>query len=277
MLGIGIKTIACDPDNSFLPDMVDLERVLESGVRALSLVTPCNPTGAVYPPDMLTEIYRLCRKHDCWLILDETYRDFLPDTSEPPHRLLSEPNWQDGLVVAYSFSKSYCIPGHRMGAITASAKVVEQVAKIMDNLQICAPRSPQAAVSPAPFRRLRTGLRSQPHRDRHPRPAALKDVMSRLNDWNIAAIGAYFAYVRHPFADVGSEAVAKSLALDAGVACLPGAYFGEGQERYLRFAFANCDAPTIRMLEERLPAWEISGGSESGVKPFDANIPCPAP
>ena len=255
MLGIGIKTIACDPDNSFLPVMADLERVLESGVRALSLVTPCNPTGAVYPPDMLSEIYRLCRKHDCWLILDETYRDFLPDTSEPPHRLLSEPDWQDGLVVAYSFSKSYCIPGHRMGAITASAKVVEQVAKIMDNLQICAPRSPQAALARAipALKDWREANRAEIAT----RAAALKDVMSRLNDWNIAAIGAYFAYVRHPFADIGSEAVAKSLALDAGVACLPGAYFGEGQERYLRFAFANCDAPTIRMLEERLRGFRV--------------------
>jgi aspartate/methionine/tyrosine aminotransferase len=142
-----------------------------------------------------------------------------------------------------------------MGAITASAKVVEQVAKIMDNLQICAPRSPQAALARAipALKDWREANRAEIAA----RAAALKDVMSRLNDWNIAAIGAYFAYVRHPFADVGSEAVAKSLALDAGVACLPGAYFGEGQERYLRFAFANCDAPTIRMLEERLRGFRV--------------------
>ncbi|MBB3963554.1 aspartate/methionine/tyrosine aminotransferase [Rhizobium metallidurans] len=65
-------------------------------------------------------------------------------------------------------------------------------------------------------------------------------------------LGAYFAFIRHPFEDLSSSAVAERLAREAGVVCLPGSYFGQGQERYLRLAFANADAVSIGRLVERL-------------------------
>ena len=58
-----------------------VERALTPGVRALALVTPNNPTGAVYPPEQLKAIFDVCRANGLWLILDETYRDFLPEGS----------------------------------------------------------------------------------------------------------------------------------------------------------------------------------------------------
>ena len=253
MLGISSVPVACDA--GFLPDLDAVEKVLTSGVRALVLVTPNNPTGAVYPPALLENIFERCRQHDAWLIIDETYRDFLPSDGGAPHGLLSIPGWEKNLALTYSFSKAYCIPGHRLGAITAGAEMVDQVAKVMDNLQICAPRSPQVAVAKA------IPALAQWRRDNNAeiarRVAAMKDVMSRLPAWEISAIGAYFAYVKHPFRGVRSELVAEKLAREAGVACLPGAYFGEGQEEYLRFAFANADAPTLLRLEERLKDFSL--------------------
>jgi aspartate/methionine/tyrosine aminotransferase len=83
--------------------------------------------------------------------------------------------------------------------------------------------------------------------------------MRRLPQWKLQAAGAYFAYVRHPFRDIESQFVAEKLAKLAGIVCLPGDYFGEGQESYLRFAFANADVPTILKLEERLSGFELPG------------------
>ena len=161
-----------------------------------------------------------------------------------------EAGWEDRLIGLYSFSKSFCIPGHRLGAITAGAKAVEQIAKIMDNLQICAPRAAQAAVARAlpMLADWREGNRQEIGR----RAEALKAALAQVPDWRIDAIGAYFAFVRHPFPSLDSAAVAERLAKQAGVVCIPGMYFGEGQEHYLRFAFANADVPTIALLEERL-------------------------
>jgi aspartate/methionine/tyrosine aminotransferase len=255
MLGIRAVPVACDAENGFLPNMEAVRTVVASGVKALVLVTPNNPTGAVYPAGLLREAFELCRQNDIWLILDETYRDFLPAGSDRPHDLLGTPGWENNLALIYSFSKSYCIPGHRLGAITAGADMVHQLAKVTDNMQICAPRVPQGAVTKAipGLVEWRRGNNDEIAK----RAAALREVMSRLPAWKLDALGAYFAYVRHPFTGVRSEVVAEKLAREAGVVCLPGVYFGEGQENHLRFAFANADAPTILMLEQRLRDFSI--------------------
>ena len=257
MLGIDVELAPCDAGSGFLPEVDTIASALRPGIRALALVSPNNPTGAVYPADLLQRIYEVCRTNGTWLILDETYRDFLPDAAVAPHRLLQSKGWQDGFIGLYSFSKSFCIPGHRLGAITAGPAVIQQVTKIMDNLQICAPRSAQAAVARAIQALAEWRLANRA--EITARATALRHVMGRLPQWKLQAIGAYFAYVRHPFPDIDPQFVAEKLAKLAGVVCLPGDYFGEGQESYLRFAFANADVQTIEKLEERLAGFALPG------------------
>lgn len=255
MLGVGTALISCDPERSFLPDPAEVDKALVEGVKAVVLVTPNNPTGAVYPAPLLREIFDICRRKGVWLVLDETYRDFLPEGSERPHDLFSIPGWEDTLIQLYSFSKSFCIPGHRLGAIAAGPDVIEQVTKVMDNLQICAPRAAQAALAKAipALDDWRADNRAEIMR----RTDALKAVMTELPEWRMEAVGAYFAFIRHPFDGVSSAWVAERLAKDAGVVCLPGVYFGPGQEPFLRFAFANANAETIGKLKDRLAMFSL--------------------
>lgn len=250
MLGVKVRLAPCDPDNGFQPDLAAIEAAMTPDVRALVLVSPNNPTGAVYSPELLSAVFDLCRARGVWLILDETYRDFLPEAGVRPHGLFDKEGWQATLIGLYSFSKAFCIPGHRLGAITASPAVVEQVAKVMDNVQICPPRSAQAAVAEA--LPLLSDWREENRLEIARRAAALKETMEGLNGWSIGAVGAYFSFIRHPFSEETSTEVAERLAKEAGILCLPGSYFGPGQERYLRFAFANAGAPTIGLLRQRL-------------------------
>lgn len=255
MMGIKTAFVACSAENGFLPEVSALEKAMVPGVKALALVSPNNPTGAIYPPDLIEAIFKLCRDKGVWLILDETYRDFLPEAGTLPHGLFSMAGWEETLIGLYSFSKSFCIPGHRLGAITAGASVIGEVAKIMDNLQICAPRAAQGAVTEA--LPLLVDWREENRQEIGRRAEALKAVMRGLNDWKLDAIGAYFAFVRHPFAGRSSVEVAEQLARKAGITCIPGGYFGAGQQDYLRFAFANADVPTIALLEERLKNFSL--------------------
>ncbi|MFS8049440.1 aminotransferase [Rhizobium sp. BR 314] len=250
MLGIGSVLVECDAENGFLPKMSSVEAALADGVKALVIVSPNNPTGAIYSPDLLDSLYALCRKHGAWLVLDETYRDFLDEGSTPPHGLLSQMDWNERLVLLYSFSKSLCIPGHRLGAITASPEVIQEISKVMDNMQICAPRAVQHAVSEAlpKLASWRAANRAEIAR----RAKALTEVFAAAPEWSIAAIGAYFAFIKHPFEGQASTEIAERLASTAGVISIPGAFFGEGNDAYLRFAFANADVVTIRQLNTRL-------------------------
>jgi len=248
MLGIGTRFVDCRPEDGFLPDIEAVRAALTPDVRAFAIVSPNNPTGCVYPPALLDAIFEACREAGVWLILDETYRDFAP--AEGRHVLLSRPDWRDGLILLYSFSKSFCIPGHRLGAVVAGERAIGAIAKVMDNLQICAPRAAQIALARSiePLADWRATNREEIGR----RADALRATLAEVPGWEIGAMGAYFAYLRHPFAGRSSVDVAKRLAKDAGVSCLPGSFFGTGQEGYLRLAFANIGSDAIGSLGARL-------------------------
>ncbi|MBB4066376.1 aminotransferase [Gellertiella hungarica] len=256
MLGMKVRQIACPPENGFVPTVEAVRAAIDPSVKALCLVTPNNPTGAIYPAPLLEAIFDICRENGTWLILDETYRDFLPAAIDRPHGLFGREGWEDTLIGLYSFSKSFCIPGQRMGAITASPAVVAQVAKVMDNLQICAPRAAQAALTKA-IPALK-GWRQDNRAEIDRRAAALKAVMEKAPDWRMDSLGAYFAFVKHPFPGVPAAVVSERLARDAGVLCVPGSYFGKEQDQHLRFAFANADAETIGLIAERLEGFRIN-------------------
>ena len=252
MLGIGIGYVDCSTSNGMLPRPEDIAAKIGPRTRAVAIVSPNNPCGAVYPATLLGEIFELCRERGIWMILDETYRDFMPLNAGRPHDLIGRDGWRDTLVQLYSFSKSYCMPGHRLGAITSGPAMVLELAKIIDNIQICAPRAPQMAV--APMLAALTGWR-QDNRERIAARAALfQQVMTSLDGWELFSTGAYFGYVRHPFKDMASLEVAKRMARDVGVLTIPGTFFGDGQEAFLRFAFANAGRDVIAKLPKRLTA-----------------------
>ena len=69
-------------------------------------------------------------------------------------------------------------------------------------------------------------------------------------------VTAYFAFLRHPF-NVPAATVAEALAVERGVLCLPGSYFGPGNERHLRIAFANADGAAIETLPDRFRGFSM--------------------
>lgn len=252
MLGVGIGYVDCHAENGMLPTPADIDASIGPNTRALAIVSPNNPCGSIYPAGLLTDIFTLCRDRGIWLILDETYRDFLPVPDISPHDLLATDGWQDTLVQLYSFSKSYCMPGHRLGAVTAGSGFVFELAKIIDNIQICAPRAPQMAVTP--MLKDLAGWREENRQCIAARSAIFGEVMSGLDGWELLSTGAYFGYVRHPFAGEASLDVAKRMARESGVLTIPGTFFGDGQEDFLRFAFANAGRDVIAALPDRLSA-----------------------
>jgi aspartate/methionine/tyrosine aminotransferase len=251
MLGIEAAALPCHADKGFVPDAADARPLLRDRVRAIVLVTPNNPTGAIYPAATIAAFRELCAERNIPLILDETYRDFMA-TDAPPHACLAEPDWAKTVVQLYSFSKAYCIPGHRVGAVVADPRMLAETAKIIDTLQICAPRIPQL-VLPWAIEALRD-WREANREEIAQRAAAFTRAIESLDGWSIGSIGAYFAYVAHPFHDRSDTEICAWLAAKRGVLCLPGGYFGPSQEGFLRVAFANVDVSGIEQIPARLTA-----------------------
>jgi aspartate/methionine/tyrosine aminotransferase len=253
MLGIEPRSLPCRAVNGFVPQVEDAEALLDPQVRAIVLVTPNNPTGAVYPPEVIGRFADLCSEKGIHLVLDETYRDFLPPDVSIPHIVLKGDRWRDSVIQLYSFSKAYAIPGHRCGAILADARLTRQVEKILDCLQICPPRTAQPALAEGieGLRPWREENRAEINR----RIDAFRAAIAQLPGWSIDSIGAYFAYLRHPFPGEPSRRVAERLAAERGVLCLPGSFFGPDQDGHLRVAFANVGTEVIAQLPERILGW----------------------
>jgi aspartate/methionine/tyrosine aminotransferase len=250
MLGIETVELPCHAETGFVPDPRDAEPLIDAKVRAIVLVTPNNPTGAIYPAETVRAFAELSARHGIALVVDETYRDFLPPGGARPHDLFAGFDWRRTVVDLYSFSKAYCIPGQRMGAITASRTVLTEIAKIVDCVQICPSRAPQRGLvwgidALAAWRERNRAIILE-------RAEAFRQAIADRDGWSVDSIGAYFAYLRHPFPGKRAAEVASWLATERGVLCLPGSYFGSGQEDHLRVAFANVDVAAIASLPARL-------------------------
>lgn len=220
-----------------IPDPATIEGLITDRTRAILVVSPSNPTGAITPPEIVRELFEIARRHNIALILDETYNEFIPG-GVCPHDLFSEPAWGDHFVHIASFGKTYALTGYRAGLLAASEDFIHHALKAQDTMAVCQPRITQHAV--------KFGIENL---DRW--VAANREMMSRRHDlfrsefmrpdnrFQLTASGAFFAWVRHPFSGYSGRQVAKRIVDEAAILCLPGEVFGPGLEGYLRLAFGN--------------------------------------
>lgn len=250
----GITTVPLATGPGLIPEASSAEALITPRTRAIVLVSPNNPAGVEYPASTLRAFYDLARRHGIALIVDETYRDF---DSRPgaPHDLFADPDWDTTLIQLYSFSKAYRLTGHRVGAITASAARLAEAEKFLDTVAICPNQIGQRAALWG-MNNLGQWLAGE-RAEILDRRAAIEEGFPRLAEkgWRLLGVGAYFAYVEHPFA-LPSDEVARRLVTEAGVLLLPGTMFMPpevpGGDRQLRIAFANINRVGVAELFDRL-------------------------
>ena len=250
MLGVEARHIAAITDAGAWPLVETAASAIDAKTRAIVLCSPNNPTGSIYPPEVIGGFFDLARARGIALIIDETYKDFRPSPA-PLHSLFAEPGWRDTFIQLYSFSKVFAMTGYRAGSIIAGAKVLSEIEKILDCMAICAPHISQRAVLYG-LAHLE-GWKNDKKAVMLARAAALREAFARRDlRYRLVSAGAYFAYVEHPFPNETAKQVAQRLAGEHDLLCLPGSMFGPGQERYLRIAFANAEADLMPDVAARL-------------------------
>ncbi|CAM9145435.1 unnamed protein product [Discosporangium mesarthrocarpum] len=139
----GAEVVGCEWDpQTLLPDMANLRKELERGVKMVVVTTPGNPSGAVYPQAVMDEIVSLCRNYEAWLVVDEAYEHFLFDGSRhysPCANNLGHP----GLIHLFSMSKSFGLAGWRVGYAVYPDWAGADLVKIQDTLPTHAPIASQ--------------------------------------------------------------------------------------------------------------------------------------
>ncbi|MDH3667411.1 MAG: aminotransferase [Paracoccaceae bacterium] len=258
MNGLEAVPVPCGPD--MLPDLDAAREAITPNVKAIALVTPNNPSGAEYPPELVDAFYGLAREHGLCLIVDETYRDF-HSAEGPPHRLFGQSDWQEGFIHLYSFSKVFHLTGHRVGAMVTGAPRLAQAEKFLDTVTICPARLGQIGAFWG-LQHLSDWVADERREILARRAAVTRIFAERLPDWRLRGAGAYFAFVEPPF-NLPSNELARRLVFEQSLLVLPGTMFAPpstqgrdwGGERSLRIAFANADADGIAEMGRRLAAF----------------------
>ncbi len=116
-------------ENAFVPRIEDLERLVTPRTRILILNSPSNPTGAVFPREVVASLMQFAARYDLWVLADEVYEEIVFDDAH----ISPFPVDPARTVSLNSFSKTYSMTGWRVGyASTGNAELAQVMAKIQE-------------------------------------------------------------------------------------------------------------------------------------------------
>ncbi|WP_159501252.1 pyridoxal phosphate-dependent aminotransferase [Microbacterium sp. 18062] len=235
-------------EDGFLPDIDRIAALITPRTRAIVLNSPSNPTGAVFPRELVRRIVELAAARDVLVISDEVYDELIFD-GEPAH---AAGFGTDNVVSVFSFSKTYAMTGWRVGYVVAPRWLAPTLAHIQEPLLSCISAVSQAAALAAvsgPQDDV-ASMRSAYRVRREIATAMLEPVVPfRRPD------GAFYAMVALA-PGVDSRLAALDL-VEAGVSVAPGSAFGDEASDQIRISLASPDDVLVTGIE-RLVAWMAS-------------------
>jgi len=152
-LGCEPNAYALDESDDWQPDMEDIERHINARTRALLIINPNNPTGAVYSRETLEKIADIARRHNLLLLSDEIYNKLVFDPSAK-HISIATLAPDVPCITFNGLSKAYLVPGWRIGwgVATGPAEIIkpflENIYKLL-RARLSAPHPYQYAIKAA--------------------------------------------------------------------------------------------------------------------------------
>ena len=243
----------------FLPDPGRIEHLATDRTKILFINTPANPTGAVFPGDLVQELVELAARLDLWLLSDEVYDEMIlnPDMSHTA----AAPFDSDGRVVSvFSFSKVYAMTGWRVGYAVAPPALA-QILRTLQEPQVSCPstisqKAAEAALTGPrePIDRMLASYRKR------------RDIcLERFTRFGLRAVpsdGTLYMMVNIEESGLDGIDFALWLLDEHGVSVAPGSVFGPGGQGWIRISLAADD----QVLEEGIERIAKAVKSNQGVK-----------
>jgi alanine-synthesizing transaminase len=256
-----VRGIELRPDTDFFEELTSVYRQTLPRPKALVLNFPHNPTTAVVDLEFFKKVTVFAKEHDVIVIHDLAYADLVFDGYRAPS-LLQVPEAKDIGVEFYTLSKSYNMPGWRIGFCVGNREIVAALTKIKSYLDygifqplqiasIIALNGPQDCVK-------ETVARYESRRN---------ELVSGLNriGWPVdkpRATMFVWGRIPAPYRGMGSLEFSKLLLREAKVAVSPGIGFGEGGDEYVRFALVENEHRIRQAVRGIKKALQLEGGDQ---------------
>lgn len=256
---MAMKMINCEPvllktDDQFQIDIDQLRAAITPKTRAIVTVTPNNPTGAVYPEEILREINKLCRENGIYHICDEAYEYFTFDQTEH-FSPASIPDSEAHTISLFSLSKAYGFASWRVGYMLIPDALYMPIMKAQDTNIVCASVIAQKAAVGA----MEVGssyCQDQLSQIDETRKQVIKELESVSNFCTFPIPKGAFYILLKVETSMDAMTLVKRLIEEFKVAVLPGDAFGIDEGCYLRISFGALEPDTavdgIRRLTQGL-------------------------
>lgn len=232
-MGSEFIAVPADASRDLLPDIDRLRAAMTDSTRLLVVNSPNNPTGAVYSKECLQALWQICRDHDCWLLSDEVYADFVYEDEHCSMAELADIN--ENMIVVSSLSKSHRMAGWRIGWAIAPKFLTKNLSDLNLAMNYGLPPFVQDAATHA-----------IEHCDHVPRLMAAdyagraQRVLSQISAIRGVRVltpraGMFVMLDVAGLSQTGHEFAGRLLE-DFGVAVLPCGSFGSGLDSYLRMS-----------------------------------------
>jgi aspartate/methionine/tyrosine aminotransferase len=226
----------CPPERDYLPDVERLEKLVTRRTKLIVINSPSNPTGSVYPPEVVRSLAELAERHNVWLLSDECYDEIVHEgRSVSPAALVGDSR----VISAYSFSKTYAMTGWRLGYVTGAHRLVDSVTKVLESQCSCAPSVSQKAAEAA-----LAGPQDCVEQMRAAYRRRRDQVVARLRDAGLLTSvprGAFYIMADVSPSRLSGRDFAFRLLRDCSVSVAPGSAFGEVATGAVRISLASSE------------------------------------
>ncbi|MFN3781684.1 MAG: aminotransferase class I/II-fold pyridoxal phosphate-dependent enzyme, partial [Candidatus Kapaibacteriota bacterium] len=216
-----------DESNGWQPDIDHIKKIINDKTRAIVLINPNNPTGAVFSKEILSEIVEIALKHNLVVFADEIYDKLLFDNAK--HIAIGSLSQELPCITFSGLSKNYIAPGFRIGWGVVSgpssklADYVDAINKIL-RARLCANHPIQYAI-PVALLGDQQHLTELNAKLRNRRDIVLDKIQKIEGIKVVEPHGAFYAF---PSIDVTDDShFAMELMKETGVVVVPGSGFGQ--------------------------------------------------
>jgi len=225
-------------DGTFTPGFAEIERAVTSSTRAIIINSPNNPSGAIYPPELIEKIVDLSERKGIFMICDDIYHKLTFDrnVAVPAYNFTNKDVENSHIVVVNGVAKLYGMTGFRIGWVVGPRQLVRVMTNVLAQTTSCVSPIAQAAAEGA-LNGLQSVVEALRLHIQNNRDVVLQEMRTFHGVRLIPPDGTFYALPDMRAFNRDSVEISRFLLTKAMVVTVPGREFG--MEGHIRISFAG--------------------------------------
>ena len=234
--------------NNFISEVEHIEQAITPRTKAIIISNPVNPSGSFWDKESLAQLVDISTSKGIYLIVDGIYEDFdFYDSLTPLSELIDELD-NKYFIYLSGFSKSFAVPGLRIGYVLASEKIAKLISKCQSQLMTCPGVLDQSIA-----------LNLLKNFSKRRFSEAMKHYSGKLNESKmylenndigyVSAKGTFYLLIKSDFIDKSSVKASLIILNSTNVATVPGIAYGNELDSYVRLSLTDSRENIMKALQ----------------------------